>query len=119
MSEILTKYGRIIERLSMHNNLRFDRVSWPGDGHECPSYMQSFRRRTQNLPQLQHDLKSQLSYRAILQLSLSFSVAQEFGFMRDLRESVRYNLRDPRQLPPDLIPPPGNIFAGSSSCDLH
>ena len=22
----------------MHNNLRFDSVSWPGDGHECPSY---------------------------------------------------------------------------------
>ena len=38
MSEILTKHGRIIERLSMHNMIRFDRVAWPCDGHECPSY---------------------------------------------------------------------------------
>lgn len=43
-------------------------------------------------------------YRGILCLSLGSSVSQEFRFMRDLRESVRYNLRDPRQLPPDLIP---------------
>ena len=56
MSEILTEHGRIIERLSRYNNFRFDRVSWPCDGHECPSYIRSFRRRTQNLTHLQHVL---------------------------------------------------------------
>ena len=43
MSEILTKQGRIVERLSRYNNLRSDRVSWPCDGHQCPSYVKSFR----------------------------------------------------------------------------
>ena len=43
MSEILTKHGRIIELLSMYNTIRFDHVSWPCDGHECPSYVRSFR----------------------------------------------------------------------------
>ena len=66
MSAILTKHGRIIERLSRHNNLRFDRISWLGDGHECPSYVRSFHHRTQNLTQFQHDLKSKRSSRAIL-----------------------------------------------------
>jgi len=37
MSEILTKHGRMIERLPRSNNRRFDRVLWPYDGHECPS----------------------------------------------------------------------------------
>ncbi len=39
MSEILTRQGRIIERLSGSNNHRFDRVLWPCDGQECPSYI--------------------------------------------------------------------------------
>ena len=63
MSEILTKHGRIIERLSMYNKTRFDRVSWPCHGHECPSYIRSFRHRTQNLTHLQHVSKSKRSYR--------------------------------------------------------
>ena len=37
MSEILTKHVRDIQRLPSYNNLRFDRASWPCDGHECPS----------------------------------------------------------------------------------
>ena len=32
MSEILTRHGRIIERLSMYNKIRFDRVSWHATG---------------------------------------------------------------------------------------
>ena len=38
MSEILANHPAIVERLSTHNNIRFDRVSWRCDGHECPSY---------------------------------------------------------------------------------
>ena len=59
MSEILTRHGRIIERLSIYNRIRFDRVSWLCDGHECPSYIGSFHHRAQNLTHLQHDLKSE------------------------------------------------------------
>ena len=39
MSEILASDRRIVVRLSRHQNLRFDSVSWPCDGHECPSYI--------------------------------------------------------------------------------
>ena len=49
MSEIFTKHGRLIERGSRSNNHRFDLVLWPCDGHECPSYIRSFRHRTQKL----------------------------------------------------------------------
>gem|GEM_PF-2195375 len=47
MSEIFAMQRRIVEHLSLDNNLRSDSVSWPGDGHEYPSYIQSFRHRTQ------------------------------------------------------------------------
>jgi hypothetical protein len=49
MSEILTTHDRIIGRLSRSNNQCFDRVSWPCDGHEWPSYIRSLRHRTQEL----------------------------------------------------------------------
>ncbi len=42
MSETLATHHRIVERLSRHNNLRFDKFSWPSDGHECPSYCSFF-----------------------------------------------------------------------------
>ena len=42
MSETLATHHRIVERLSRHNNLRFDKFSWPSDGHECPSYCSLF-----------------------------------------------------------------------------
>ena len=45
MSEMLTKRRCIIEGMSRHNRIRFDCVSWPCDGHECPSYIRSLRRR--------------------------------------------------------------------------
>ena len=57
MSEILTRHGRIIERLSMYNKVRFDRVSWPCDGHECPSYIRLCRHRTQNLIPTTHKFR--------------------------------------------------------------
>ena len=38
MSEILAKQPGLVARLSRQNNVRFDSVSWPSDGHECPSY---------------------------------------------------------------------------------
>lgn len=44
MSELFSRHRRFVERLSSHNNLRIDNVSWPGDGHECPSYIQSLRK---------------------------------------------------------------------------
>ena len=42
MSEIFAKHRRIAEPMSSHNNPRSDSVSWPCDGHECPSYIRSF-----------------------------------------------------------------------------
>ena len=63
MSEILTGHRRIAERLSRHNNLRFDRVSWQCDGHECPSYLATIVPPSQpNLTHLQATLKSKQSY---------------------------------------------------------
>ena len=53
MSEGFTKHRRIVERLSRHIDLRFASVSWPCDGHECPSYKGLFRHRTENLTHLQ------------------------------------------------------------------
>ena len=44
MSEILASDRRIFERLSSNNNVRFGSVSWPSDGHECPSYLRLFWR---------------------------------------------------------------------------
>ena len=62
MSETLTSRRRIIERMPRRKNLRFNCVSWPYDGHECPCDIRSFRRRTQNLTHLPIVLKSTLSY---------------------------------------------------------
>ena len=42
MSEIFPKHRRIVERLSMRINLRFDSISRSRDGHECPSYKVAF-----------------------------------------------------------------------------
>ncbi len=57
MSEILARHRHIVERLPQHNILCFDRVFWPCDGHECPSYIRWFRHRTENLTHLQHALE--------------------------------------------------------------
>ena len=45
MSETLAKPRRIAERVPSRYNLRLDSVSRPCDGHECPSYIRSFRHR--------------------------------------------------------------------------
>ena len=37
MSERLAGHHRNIGRLPKHDNFHFDRVSWPCDGHKCPS----------------------------------------------------------------------------------
>ncbi len=47
MSERFAMQRRIVEHLSLDNNLRSDSVSWPGDGHESPSYICSFHHGTQ------------------------------------------------------------------------
>ena len=56
MSEILANHPGIVQRRAKHNDFRLDNVSWLCDGHECPSYMRSFRHCAQNLIQLQHVL---------------------------------------------------------------
>lgn len=43
MSELLAMDYGIIEQLSRHKNLRFGGVSWPSEGHECPSYIAFFK----------------------------------------------------------------------------
>ena len=58
MSEILANHPGIVERLSTLNNIRFDRVSWRCDGHECPSYIRAFDHHKHSLTHLQHVLKS-------------------------------------------------------------
>jgi hypothetical protein len=58
MSEIFAMHCRHAERLSLRNNLCFDSVSWPFDGHECPSYVRSILKRTQSLSHPEHALKS-------------------------------------------------------------
>ena len=45
MFEILPNHLGIVERLSRHNNFRFDGVSWPCDGLESPSCIHDTRNR--------------------------------------------------------------------------